>query len=133
LQVITADIIHDGYKFLPPGSSIVLSEDGKIHDIIAQVPPHAIKYSGLLCPGFINAHCHLELSYMLGEIAQGTGLAGFITEVGSKRVNTPLELIKLAIETADEVMYNNGIVAVADICNSTATIDTKLKKQNILS
>ncbi|MDE7128983.1 MAG: cytosine deaminase, partial [Alistipes sp.] len=42
-------------------------------------------YSGILCPGWVNAHCHLELSYMHGAIADGTGFAGFAREIGRLR------------------------------------------------
>ncbi len=31
-------------------------------------------YSGILCPGWVNAHCHLELSYLRGAIGRGHGL-----------------------------------------------------------
>ena len=34
-------------------------------------------YAGALCAGFVNAHCHLELSYLRGAIARGSGFAGF--------------------------------------------------------
>ena len=30
-------------------------------------------YSGIISPGFVNAHCHLELSHLKGKIPQKTG------------------------------------------------------------
>ena len=30
-------------------------------------------YAGALCAGFVNAHCHIELSYLRGAIPRGTG------------------------------------------------------------
>jgi cytosine/adenosine deaminase-related metal-dependent hydrolase len=34
-------------------------------------------YNGILVPGFINTHCHLELSYLKGKITPQKGLASF--------------------------------------------------------
>jgi len=81
---------------------------------------------GLLSPGFINAHCHLELSYLKNVIPTGTGLVQFVQQVITKR--SPLDEAKLsAMQAADAEMYNSGIVAVGDICN---TADTIYPKQN---
>jgi aminodeoxyfutalosine deaminase len=80
--------------------------------------------NGLLCPGFINAHCHLELSHMLGKLPQHGGLVNFLLDVIQQR-NAPDEQIAAAIKAADEQMYQNGIVAVGDICNTTATLTQK--------
>ena len=47
------------------------SEKGEIH----------IKhYEGLIVPGFVNTHCHLELSNLKGEIPKHTGLPVFCSE-----------------------------------------------------
>ena len=46
-------------------------------------------YPGILIPGMINAHCHLELSYLRGAIAEHTGFAGFAREIGRVRATTP--------------------------------------------
>ena len=44
-------------------------------------------YSGILIPGFVNAHTHLELSYLKNVIPQHTGLIGFITAISNLRHN----------------------------------------------
>ena len=38
---------------------------------------------GILCPGFINSHCHLELSHLKRVISPATGLNGFIEQIGA--------------------------------------------------
>ena len=82
-------------------------------------------FEGLLCPGFVNAHCHLELSHLLGKAEKGKGFLGFVTAI-QERNKFNEEVIQNAIIKAEEQMIKNGIVAVGDICNTT---DTLLQKQ----
>jgi len=79
---------------------------------------------GVLCPGFINTHCHLELSHLKGKTPQGTGLVDFIIAVQKLR-NAGLDEVSEAAREADQEMYDNGIVAVGDISNSAHSIPVK--------
>lgn len=107
---------------------VVVSEDGVIIDVLdgTSIPKGASvkKLNGVLIPGFINTHCHLELSHMLGDIPQNTGLVGFIGEVMSKRARDE-EAIVQAMKDADEMMYAHGIQAVGDHANSVVSSITK--------
>ena len=84
------------------------------------------KFDGILCPGFVNAHCHLELSHMKGLIPKHTSLVDFILKVVNERHFEEAEILA-AIETAENEMLQNGIVAVGDICNNTLSIPQKSK------
>ena len=42
-------------------------------------------YSGILCPGFTNAHNHVELSHLVGAFEQATGMSGFINQINALR------------------------------------------------
>lgn len=79
---------------------------------------------GIILPGFINAHCHLELSHMQGICDSGTGLVSFITKVVSLR-DFEQEVILEGIRQRDKEMYEAGIQAVGDICNKTDTAACK--------
>jgi len=83
-------------------------------------------YNGILCPGFINTHCHLELSHLLGLAERKKGLLNFI-ETMQKRSNYKTSIILEAIENAEVQMIKNGIVAVGDICNTADTLFQKNK------
>jgi len=85
-----------------------------------------VHFSGLLVPGFINAHCHLELSHLKGQIPTGTGLIPFLKAVVTLR-EFPREVIQQAIEVQDKAMWEAGIMAVGDISNKKDTADCKRK------
>ncbi len=81
-------------------------------------------YSGILVPGFVNAHCHLELSHLKGKIGEKTGIGDFIGKINELR-NQETEDKEKAIQVADRKMWAAGISAVGDISNSTLAIGTK--------
>ncbi len=124
---ITADLIYTGEGNPLKDHVIVTDIHGKILDISPQEDHEKNsykRYDGIICPGFVNAHCHLELSHMKGVIDTGTGLLKFLEDVVSKRDFSP-EIVHEAILRADREMHDEGIVAVGDISNKTDTAKTK--------
>lgn len=92
---------------------------------------HSVEYyNGIIIPGFVNCHCHLELSHMKGCVALGTGLGDFVEQIRSTRDTNKDKIIKSAYP-ADKDMYNEGISLCADICNTSETFP--LKKESRIS
>lgn len=89
------------------------------------IPPEAICLEGLLCPGFINTHCHLELSHLKGEIPPHSGMSGFIRQVLKHRDTASPETRIKAMHEACAEMKAEGIVAVGDICNESISLEVK--------
>jgi cytosine/adenosine deaminase-related metal-dependent hydrolase len=118
----------------PIKNGVVTVDDyGKIISVTDQPPTGAQNASveqlkGIICPGFINTHCHVELSHLKGKITESNGLVNFIKDVQQFR-NTDSKAIIAAAIKADSDMYENGIVAVGDIANSNATIAIKAKSK----
>jgi len=83
---------------------------------------------GILTPGFVNCHCHLELSHLKNVIPEKTGLVDFVFSVVTQR-HFREEIILEAIARGEDEMIANGIVAVGDICNTTNTLIQKQKKR----
>ncbi|MGH2644113.1 MAG: hypothetical protein ACRDE2_09205, partial [Chitinophagaceae bacterium] len=71
----SADLIFDGKCFVKD-KTLIIDEEGKILDLIpsAKAGEDIRFFDGILCPGFINAHCHLELSHLKDKIQTHTGL-----------------------------------------------------------
>jgi len=118
---LNAAPIKDGYLFIEDDGTVIHLTD---------IPPISTdfeveRYKGILCPGFVNTHCHLELSAMKDLMPEGTGLPNFVSQIPTRRNECVLDPEK-AIEEGDREMLNAGIVAVGDISN---TADTLLIKQ----
>lgn len=130
MRYITADLVCPVSSPPLKNGVVVVATDGCIADVLPADSPHLPdvtemeRHSGILCPGFVNAHCHLELSHMKGLLPEGTGLDGFIGGVVAQR-NADPEAIEAAMTEADAAMWQAGIQAVGDICNTTDTIEVK--------
>jgi aminodeoxyfutalosine deaminase len=116
-------------------SVLVIEDDGTIDGIYAKselIAPlyEIIHYNGILCPGFVNTHCHLELSWAKGLISEGEGLDNFIRQLGKFRKSVSETYIRKAVETAALEMEKSGIVATADIANGNHTLDYKSKSKH---
>ncbi len=81
--------------------------------------------SGALVPGFVNAHCHVELSHLHGKFRKGTGMAGFIDQINELRDwagrETKIELTRRWMDK----MWNDGVSAMADISNDDSSFEVK--------
>ena len=126
-----ADGIFTGTELLGPDTVVICDSDGTILEVTnAQSAGDDIQQlKGVLSPGFINCHCHLELSHMKGLIPEKTGLVDFVFSVVTQRHFNEEEILQ-AIAEAEADMIRNGIVAVGDICNNTLTLHQK-KQQDL--
>ena len=122
-----ADYLFTNDK-LAKGKILITDETGKFQDIVDEknVSEDIEVFKGIICPGFINAHCHLELSHLKDIIPEKTGLIDFVFEVVSKRYFEDNQILH-AIAVAEKEMIRNGIVAVGDICNYSNTLSQKIK------
>ncbi len=125
-----ADQLFDGYQLHGKDKVLIIDDSGRIEDIVAfsTAGDDIQSFSGILSPGLINCHCHLELSHLKNVIPPHTGLIEFLCSVVTKRGFDP-EVIQQEIKNAEKEMYDNGIVAVGDIGNTADTAETKSKSK----
>ena len=130
MRFLSANIVFPIH--LPPilNGVIVVDDNGDIDEVLnpekeeisGSIPIE--RFSGILCPGFVNTHCHLELSHLKGKFTQKKGLPYFIGEMVENR-NEDKEKVIQAMIDADAEMYADGIVAVGDVSNSSVSLDSK--------
>jgi len=121
--------LFDGYPFRDD-TVLVTDSTGTIIELVSaeEAGEGVEKWEGILTPGLINAHCHLELSHLKGVIPPHTGLIAFLCSVVTKR-NFSRAIIDQAIAEAEQEMYEKGIVAVGDIGNTADTAPVKSKSK----
>jgi aminodeoxyfutalosine deaminase len=125
-QKLRGDNLFDGTILWGKDRVLVTDLEGKKIDIIKKedAGDDVLYQKGLISPGFVNAHCHLELSHLKNSITPHTGLIPFLLEVVKKR-EFPKEQIFDAIRNAIQEMEDDGIIAVGDICNSDNSLHFK--------
>ena len=125
-----ADNLFTGTEMLGSNKVLVLKSDATVEAITddKEAGEDVETFKGILSPGLINTHCHLELSHMKGLIPERTGLVDFVYKVVNERHFAEEEILN-AIASAEDEMLSNGIVAVGDICNNLLTLPQKLKQR----
>lgn len=123
---LTATQIFNGFELLPVGRTLIMDEKGKILDILPteEAGDNIEWLEGWLCPGFVNAHCHIELSHLKNVIEERTGLVSFVQQVMTKR-DALHSLREAAMQQALIELHRSGTVAVGDICNTTDSLSVK--------
>jgi cytosine/adenosine deaminase-related metal-dependent hydrolase len=130
MRRISANYIYPVYRSPLKNGIVEIDDKGQILNIIdtkgeLKESRSLEFYNGIITPGFVNTHCHLELSELKGEIEQHIGLSNFVSDIVSyKRKRERNNTIK-SIELHDSLMREKGIVAVGDISNTEITKTVK--------
>ncbi len=134
MRKIAATYVFPGNCRPPVKNGILVCDDeGAVVDLIDKGADFREEagmefYSGVLVPGFINAHCHLELSHLFGKVNEKTGIGDFIRQINGLR-NTPEKEMLQSMQIADRKMQDSGIVAVGDISNTSLSIKNKCRSK----
>lgn len=132
MRFLKADKIFNGEFFISNDSVLVINDNNLLHEIITlnDIDINNVEnFNGIITPGFINTHCHLELSHLKNKIPKHTGIPHFAIEVIKQRNMISADLRIESFEDANNQMWNNGIVAVGDISNSDDSFQVKEKSK----
>lgn len=98
--------------------------DGRIV-AVGECGPDDEVLSGAIVPGFVNSHCHIELSHLHGKFRKGTGMAGFIDQINALRDWAGADVkARLTQEWMDK-MWKDGVSAMSDISNDDSSFKVK--------
>ena len=125
IKRITADFVYtldteplrNGYVEYDEADGRIISV-GKCEDGENVMP-------GALIPGFVNTHCHVELSHLHKKFRKGTGMAGFIDQINELRDWAGREVKEMLVREWMDKMWNDGVSAMADISNDDSSFEVK--------
>lgn len=113
----TPEPIRNGFVEYDPA-------DGRIVRVGVCEPGEEVA-QGAIVPGFVNSHCHIELSHLHKKFRKGTGMAGFIDQINALRDWAGADVkARLTREWMDK-MWNDGVSAMADISNDDSSFNVK--------
>lgn len=133
MKKVSADYIFPVKSPPIKNGIIIIDNKGVIKEIldpgkIYYNPAEVESYKGILVPGFVNTHTHLELSHLKGKIKPGNGLPGFLHNIMDQRLQED-SIIEKATERGIAEMEKNGIVAAGDIANTSITFPFKVNSK----
>ena len=122
-HVLTGDgaPVADGAIVFDAEGTVV--EVGKASDVLPRHQGLQTRHvRGVVFPGLVNAHTHIELSNLRGKIAGGRGFVQWVdTLVATRTESTPDEEAE-AVDLAVADLARFGTVAVGEITNSLSAV-----------
>ncbi len=108
---------------------VILNNDNEIVEVrkLKEEEESTEFYNGIIVPGFVNSHCHIELSHLQGAFEKGTGMAGFIKQINLLRESVSKEERIAALDIQMQQLYHSGVSAMADISNCDESFEVKSK------
>lgn len=110
-----------------PKGYLCIDESGTITEIgqLKEESESTEFYNGIIVPGFVNSHCHIELSHLVNSFEQDSGMAGFIRQINRLRNSVDEDGRKKATEEQMNQLYKSGVSAMADISNCSESFAIK--------
>ncbi|MFZ5587561.1 MAG: amidohydrolase family protein [Thermodesulfobacteriota bacterium] len=100
----------------------VVVENGRVRELCRRPPADARREDlgeGLILPGLVNAHTHLELSFLAGAVPPPAGdFVGWLEALVAARPGHDHQAAEVAVESAVRQALASGTVLVGDITNT---------------
>lgn len=116
-----AGTVRDGAVVVDAGGTFV--EVGPASGVLPRHAGVAVeRVHGVVLPGLVNAHTHLELSALRGRVPGGAGFVPWVEQMVGARAELSPEQDLQAIEGAVQELDASGTVAVGEVTNTLAAV-----------
>jgi cytosine/adenosine deaminase-related metal-dependent hydrolase len=129
MRAVHADAIVTGDADVLRDGAAIVDARGEVVDVgpAAEVVPRhggvrVERVRGVVLPGLVNAHTHLELSALRGQVPGGAGFVPWVEHLIGQRAEVSPEDDADAIERAVAELDAFGTVAVGEVTNSLAAV-----------
>jgi aminodeoxyfutalosine deaminase len=78
---------------------------------------------GVLMPGLVNAHCHLELSHLAGRLTGAAGFVEWVERLVAARGEDSATTVRAQAAAGIREVEATGTVAVGDVSNALQHLD----------
>lgn len=106
-------------------NAVVIAHEGRVREILPAESATKIRAdkkvdlaSHIFHPGYVNAHCHLELSFLKGKLAPGMRFTDWIAAVVKRKANISPSRAGSAARNAIMSLIRSGTTCVGDISSS---------------
>jgi aminodeoxyfutalosine deaminase len=128
-RIVRADALVPGDERPIKNGAVVVDDDGTILDVgalDAVLPRHpgapVDEVRGVLLPGLVNAHAHIELSALRGKVTGGHGFVPWVEQMMGLRASEHPEEESESIERAVEELERFGTAAVGEVTNTLSAV-----------
>jgi aminodeoxyfutalosine deaminase len=116
-----AEVVRDGAVVVDArGTVIDVGPAGEVLARHAGIAPERVR--GVLLPGLVNAHTHIELSALRGQVPGGAGFVPWVEQMIGVRAEVRPEDDAAAIDEAVADLEAFGTVAVGEVSNSLSAV-----------
>lgn len=129
VRAIHADAVITGDREAVRDGAVIVDARGDVLDVGAAsdvLPRHAgapiERVRGVVMPGLVNAHTHVELSALRGLVSGGAGFVPWVEKMLGARVEARPEEDDAAIARAVDELDAFGTAAVGEVTNSLAAV-----------
>jgi len=129
MRAVHADAVVTGDAGTLRDGAIVLDTDGTFSDVgpaSVVLPRHAgiavERVHGVVLPGLVNAHTHLELSALRGRVPGGAGFVPWVEQLIGIRTELRPEQDLEAVEAAVQELDDHGTAAVGEVTNTLVAV-----------
>ncbi|MBP9892701.1 MAG: amidohydrolase family protein [Planctomycetes bacterium] len=130
IDPVTFELQRDVILLIEKGRIVETIIGGEVSGGLTGLAKETLDYeAALVLPGFVNAHCHLDLSHLARQLPSGLSFTEWIDCIIEGR-KVPAEQVHAGIEAACDELLASGTTSVIDVSVDGASF-APLQKRGI--